>query len=158
MRHKRFEETFGKLYKLNETGTHGLKDELDEIVKYVKTREEKVNHLDKKWKKVEKELDAERKHCQGFIKEIESATIAYQAVIKENEQLKKDSDVMNSNFNKIYKEKNAEKQQADTEISKLQNELKKLKEQVPALKTTIADLQRMISAKDKFMVGAGHVE
>ena len=75
--------------------------------------------MEKKWKKTEKELDIERKQCQGFVKELAGTTQAYSTMSKENEQLRKEADMVNTNFNKIYKEKNADKFQADQEIQKL---------------------------------------
>lgn len=152
MRHSRHEEIFSKLYQLNIESNLGLKDELDELSQYVKTREEKVSHLDKKWKKVEKELDAERKQCQTYIKEIGNASAAYAQLSKENEQFKKEVTEMNSNFNKVYKEKTVEKQTFDTEINKIQTENKFLKEQVPSLKTSFASLTKNYSTKEKLLV------
>lgn len=153
MRHSRHQEIFGRLYKLGEQHQANIKDDLDELTKYVKTREEKVSHLDKKWKKAEKELDAERKQCQIFIKEIENATAAYSQSTKDNEQLKKEIDEMNSNFNKVYKEKTTDRMVFDNEMAKLQLEIKNLKDQVPALKSTHAALSKNVSTRDKFIVG-----
>jgi chromosome segregation ATPase len=152
MRHTRHEDIFNKLYKLNSESNAGIKDDLDELTKYVKTRDEKISHLDKKWKKCEKELDAERKQCQNYIKEIENATLAYTQMTKENEQYRKEINEMNSNFNKVYKEKTAEKQLYDFDIAKLQTENKFLKEQVPTLKSNVSSLTKNLSSKDKLMV------
>lgn len=155
MRHSRHQEIFNRLYKLGEDHQAGIKDDLDELTKYLKTREEKVSHLDKKWKKMEKDLDAERKQCQVFIKEVENATSAYGQSTKDNEQLKKEIDEMNSNFNKVYKEKTTDKMVFDNEMAKLQLEIKSLREQVPALKSTQAALSKNTATKDKFIVGVG---
>ena len=70
-------------------------------------------------------------------------------------QLKKEIDEMNSNFNKVYKEKTTDKMVFDNEMAKLQLEIKSLREQVPALKSTQAALSKNTATKDKFIVGVG---
>lgn len=152
MRHSRHQEIFSRLYKINNDHNAGLKDDLDELTKYVKTRDEKINHLDKKWKKLEKELDAERKQCLAYIKEIEQASAAFTKLCKENEQFKKELNEMNSNFNKVYKEKTTDKQGFEYELLKIQNDNKFWKEQVPALKTNLSSLNKNLASKEKLVV------
>ena len=152
LRHSRHEEVLRKLFEANKTGGLGVESELEELTQYVKGREEKVSHLENKWKKTEKEFDGERKQCQSYIKALEEATSAYSLLCADNSQLKKEVADLNTNFSKVCKDKALEKQTFDHEIGKLKNEVRNLKETVPALKGAVAELSKTMTIKDKHLV------
>jgi len=158
MRHTRHEDIFKKLYSsITPDSQTGLtKDDVDELVQYVKGRDDKLNHLEKKWKKVEKELDAERKQSGKYVKALEETSEAYTNVTTENEQLKKEVADLNVNFSKVCKDKATDKQAYDLEASKIKNELRNLKEAVPALKGSLVDLNKNIAIKDKYIHDVEH--
>ena len=155
-RHSRYEKTFKKFYELNAEQQLNLKDDLDELVKYVKTREDKIARIEKEWKKVSASLNEEKKQNETFLKEMTNTTKEYEKIYKEIQQLRVENAELNSNFNKVYKEKTADKQAYDTEVQKLREELKRFKEQVPVLKTTINELKTSIADHERAFVRAAH--
>jgi len=153
-RHSRYEKTFKRFYELNAEQQLNLKEDIDELVKYVKTREDKITRIEKDWKKVSASLNEEKKQNETFLKEMTSTTKEYEKIFKEIHQLRVENAELNSNFNKVYKEKTADKQAYDSEVQKLREELKRFKEQMPILKTTINDLKTSFAERERAFVGA----
>jgi hypothetical protein len=156
MRHNRFTEIFSKLFGLNKERELGALEELEELSKYVKSRDDKVAYLEKKLKKIEKDLDAERKQAQSYLKEVETATASYIELQAGMAGLKKELDEVHLSFNKVYKEKVADKQIFDAEISKVSLELKTNKELVTNLKASHLELKKALGAKEKLIVSWGN--
>lgn len=155
LRHQRFTDIFERLFALNKEKDLGAQAELEELSKYVKSRDEKVAHLEKKLKKLEKDLDAERKQAQSYLKEVETATASYIELQGGAAGLKKELEEVNLSFNRVYKEKFAEKQLFDAEVAKVSLELKTSKELVTNLKASQLELKKALGAKEKLIVSGG---
>ena len=72
LRHTRHTKLIKTLYKKEEEFKLGLKDDIDEFVKYLKCREEKIGYLEKRLKKKEKEVEEEQEANIGYLNEIEA--------------------------------------------------------------------------------------
>lgn len=124
MRHLRYQEMFKKFYEHDEKHEQGIKDNLDEIKKYVNSRDDKVNYQEKKVKRNEKELEAERTRSKDYQTEIETTALSFDEINEQYNAKSTEIKECNHNFNKLYKEKHNEKLNYQQELNVLNAKIK----------------------------------
>ena len=148
-RHKHFNDTFAKLLECDKTHGLNLKNELEELSKYVQCREDKIKDLEKRWNKAEKESNDEKKKSQDFITMLAETNAEYEKVREDKTRLENENAQAVSNLSKVLKEKTTEKLKYDTDNTKLLNELKVCKERLQATIEKQELMMKNTQAKEK---------
>ena len=91
MRHSRHTKIIKQLYEVEEKNKLGIKDILDEIVKYLKSRDDRIGHVEKKLKKKDKELEEERALSSSYLGEMAATSSVFLEAQTEIDTLKKEN-------------------------------------------------------------------
>ena len=165
MRHKRYQDMFLNLYNLNTEHNLGIKEVLDEIKKYVNSRDEKINFLEKKLKRSEKEQESEKNRVYDYLAEIQSTAMSFGEIHNQYEIKTNEIKNCNDNFNKLFKEKHSEKLSFVQEKNSLQARIKtdtenshlnscqqiEYKKEIDQLNTHIKEMEGTMWAQKKIL-------
>jgi len=152
LRHSRHSKLTKLLLELNEKHNLGIKEVLEEFIKYLKGREDKIGFLEKKLKKKEKECEQEKHRGMSFLSEIEVSAKSYLESQNEIESLKKEYAELNNHFNALFKEKNNEKSAFVKEREKLTNEIVHSKSSIVSQNGLLSDLRKKIRIQGQMIV------
>lgn len=152
LRHTRHTKLFKQLYEKDKESSLNLKETLDELIKYIKSREDKIAYLERKIKKKDKEVEEERAQSTSFLDEISTSSKCLLQSQNENESLRNELKELNTNFNKTFKEKNNEIQELSKEINKVKTLLSNNKNLIQSQKNLLSDIKKKVTIQESMMV------
>jgi chromosome segregation ATPase len=142
MRHSRYQEMFLAFYAFDQEHNLGITENLDEIKKYVNSRDDKINYLQNKIKRNDKELEIERNRSKDYLTEIQTTAQSFDEISALYEAKSGDIKEANDSFNKLYKEKHNEKLAYQQELSTLHAKIKSNTEQIHYQSENVNELNK----------------
>lgn len=142
-------QTHAEVFKtLRQTVDHNMIESIDELEKYIKSREDKIKNMSKEIKQINKELVAEKNNSSALFNEIAESCAAYEKLKSVLEIVK--SELANSveSFNLIYKEKQIDKSNFDKKIADLENMVNLFQEKNKIKATMIENLMKDLRELD----------
>ena len=147
-RHKTHSLLFSSIYPLFVDNPEKL-EELKNMEKYIKVREDKIKSLERKLKRKDIELGKEKEGSHMLVDEVTNSSLAFTKLQGILEERSKDLKTTEENFNKIYREKNEEKLKGDKKVDSLNTEISVLKANINDLQEESRRLYSLVKDKEK---------
>ena len=119
-RHQTHSELFQSLFKII---PQELNEQLKELERYVKSREDKIKMMTKEIYQIKKELQNERNNSSSLLNEIANSCTAFEKLKLEFDSCKNELKNATEGFNATYKEKQLDKINFEKKISDLETNL-----------------------------------
>jgi len=146
-RHSTHKRIFEKLYRMSENDMETI-NQLKDMEKYIKAREDKIHHMEKKIKKLSEQLDNEQSSSRALIQEIANTSVAFQKIQAISETQRNDLQTAEENFTKLYRERNDEKISYERKIAELSRDIEFLNGKDNSNLQTIKTLKQQTKHKD----------
>lgn len=158
-RHNKHRDFFNELFAINEKNNLGLKDKLEDLKKYIKSREEKAEKFEASNKKLTEEVEKNKKLVEGFINEVQINGQVSKEFSQKYNQMSEQLKVHSENISNLIKDKTSAKIQNENEHRDLLAKIKADKELIEKLeahvKATNAKYEAILeekSAKEEMII------
>ncbi len=131
LRHKQHKQLFEIISKRFHEDKKMLKN-ISNLETYVKMRERKIKGIEKDFEQIKKELESEKLQTGILLHEISNGSELYNSQQNMINKLKNEVDILTTNFNTIFKEKNEENKKNSFKINELGNTIRNLEEDIEA--------------------------
>jgi len=139
-RHSKHREFLNELHNLNKKHNLNIKEKIDDLKIYIKSREEKVEHMEAKVKQFTNEVSQGKKQADQLIKEVEINSRIADDFDQKYKQLSGQIKSQNENFANLVKERVNDKSQFEQEKAVLQGKIKADGELIEKLQVYVNEL------------------
>lgn len=134
------------MHNLNKKHNLNIKEKVDDLKIYIKSREEKVEHMEAKVKQYTNEVTQSKKQADELIKEVEINNRITDDFDQKYKQLSAQVKSQNENFASLVKERVNDKSQFEQEKAVLQGKIKADGELIEKLQTYVSELNGKLQA------------
>jgi len=146
-RHSKHREFLNELHNLNKKHNLNIKEKVDDLKIYIKSREEKVEHMEAKVKQFTNEVAQSKKQADELIKEVEINNRITDDFDQKYKQLSGQVKSQNDNFASLVKERVSDKSEFEKEKAVLQGKIKADGELIEKLQVYISELNGKLQAQ-----------
>jgi len=146
-RHSKHREFLNELHNLNKKHNLNIKEKVDDLKIYIKSREEKVEHMEAKVKQFTNEVAQSKKQADELIKEVEINNRITDDFDQKYKQLSSQVKSQNENFASLVKERVSDKSEFEKEKAVLQGKIKADGELIEKLQVYISELNGKLQAQ-----------
>lgn len=146
-RHSTHKSIFETLYQAFASNAE-MVTQLQDMEKYVKSREEKYKSLEKRIKKQTEQLEAEQADNKSLIQEISNSAVAFQKIQTIEETLRVEHVAAEENFAQLIRERNDDKMGFERQITQLKTENQAKSDQINNDNMQIKTYKKYVKQKE----------